>query len=74
MSRPDLAVVAGKPNPDKDIEALIRHLALLCSVYEAPPVSDVSDAASYTSGFRNGARSAYADVIGRLRDLRAGVE
>lgn len=73
MSRPGLSIVAGGAGSDKDVESLIRTLALLCTVYEHRQV-DIADPESYTAGFRNGARSAYADVIGRLRDLRAGVE
>lgn len=69
MSRADLSIVAGKQSANKDIESLIRTLALLCAVYEHREI-DIADAKAYTAGFRNGARSAYADVIDRLRNLR----
>lgn len=69
MSRPELSIVAGQQNADADIESVIRTLALLCAVYESNVV-DIADPPSYSAGFRNGARSAYADVIDRLRNLR----
>lgn len=57
-----------------EIEKLIRTLAILTAAYESetePLNLDHVDAASYTAGFRAGARSAYSDVVCRLRDLRA---
>jgi hypothetical protein len=54
-------------------EALIRTLLLLLAAYE-PPLEPLDlekvETASYTAGFRAGSRSAYADVICRLREIK----
>jgi hypothetical protein len=58
---------------DKDRDAIIRALSILLAAYE-PPIEPLDlekvDTASYTAGFRAGARSAYADAVCRLRDVK----
>ena len=56
----------------KQIDAIVRALTILLAAYE--PVYeplDLSqlDSPSYMAGFREGARSAYADAICRLREV-----
>jgi len=57
----------------EQIEALIRSLTLLLAAYEPVASVDVStvDSVSFAAGFRAGARSAYADAVCRLQELRA---
>lgn len=59
---------------DQEREAVIRALSILLSAYE-PPLEPLDlekvETASYTAGFRAGARSAYADAICRLREVKA---
>jgi hypothetical protein len=57
----------------QELEAIVRGLTILLAAYE-PPIEPLDlekvDNKSYTAGFRAGARSAYADAICRLRELR----
>lgn len=58
----------------KEIDTLVRTLSLLIAAYEPelePLDLDKVDNHSYASGFRAGARSAYADVVCRLREAKA---
>lgn len=58
----------------RDIDAIVRSLCILISAYEpeTEPIDlEKVDSASYTAGFRAGARSAYSDVVCRLRESRA---
>lgn len=58
----------------KEIDTLVRTLSLLIACYEPelPQVDlDKVDNASYAAGFRAGARSAYADAVCRLREVKA---
>jgi hypothetical protein len=54
-------------------EALIRTLLILLAAYEPKVDSEElakRDTEAYSAGFRAGARSAYADAICRLREIR----
>lgn len=58
----------------KDLDTLVRTLCLLIAAYEPelePLDLDKVDNKSYAAGFRAGARSAYSDVVCRLRDTKA---
>lgn len=54
------------------LEHLIRTLTILLAAYEPASSLDLSkvDNASYAAGFRAGARSAYADSVCRLEEMR----
>lgn len=58
---------------DEERDAIIRALTLLLAAYEPqlePLDLDKVDGESYRQGFRDGARSAYADAVCRLREVR----
>lgn len=58
----------------QQLEALVRSLTLLLSAYE-PEMEPLDlakvDNRSFAAGFRAGARSAYADAVCRLREVKA---
>lgn len=52
----------------QQIEALIRDLTLLISVQEPGAMPENLDPDTYIFAYRTGARSAYMDMISRLRE------
>lgn len=57
---------------ETQLEDVIRTLTILTASYEGESPTDLH-APSYTAGFRNGARSAYADAVTRIREALVGV-
>lgn len=56
---------------DAERESLIRSLTILMAANEPGLMPDPLDADTYVYAFKAGARSALADCITRLRDIRA---
>ena len=52
----------------EQIESLIRDLTLLVSVQEPGVMPEPLDPDTYIFAYRTGARSAYMDMISRLRE------